>query len=178
MIMANYMFILRPTEKTIRSVCPICVKRGEVIDNCPVCHGTAIRKRKVPQYYVQDKPIQITHIDRDAKTGILRYWENSSEFFYETVYPDLNKYVPEVPHGIHLCHDDIKSAQAECERINKYLYKKKYETAETLNVAPEDVLESAATSTSVSTAASSKAMSDTFKTLSDAFRVTTAIVNY
>jgi hypothetical protein len=119
--MATYMFVLRPTHKTHKSVCPTCAKRGEVVDSCPACRGSAIKKTRVPQYYVQDRPIQITHSDRDPENGVLRYWENSSEFFYETVYPDLNKYVPEVPHGIHLLHDDHKSASIECERINKYL---------------------------------------------------------
>lgn len=121
--MANYMFVLRPTEKKIKVVCPACAKRGEVISSCHSCQGTAINKRRITQYYVQDRPIHITYIDRNPKNGVLRYWENSSEFFYETVTPELNKYVPEVPHGIHLCHDDWKSAQTECDRINKYLSK-------------------------------------------------------
>ena len=33
----------------------------------------------------------------------------------------FNKYVPDVPYGVHFCHDDRKSAEAECARINKYL---------------------------------------------------------
>jgi hypothetical protein len=119
--MANYMFVLRPTEKKYKVVCPICAKRGIVEDSCSTCHGTGIKRKSVFQYYVQDRPIEITRIDRDPKTGILRYWENSCEFFYETVDPKLNEYVPEVPYGIHLCHDDRKSAQVECERINKFL---------------------------------------------------------
>ena len=119
--MANYMFILRPTEKVHKTVCPACMHRGEVIDECKWCRGTAIKKQRIMQYYIQDKPIQIIQIDRDPRTGILRYWENSSEFFYETTTPKLNKYVPEVPYGIHLCHDDRQSAQTECDRINKYL---------------------------------------------------------
>jgi hypothetical protein len=119
--MANYMFVLRPTEKKYKVVCPICAKRGIVEDSCFTCHGTGIKRKSVFQYYVQDRPIEIIRIDRDPKTGILRYWENLCEFFYETVDPKLNKYVPEVPYGIHLCHDDRKSAQVECERINKFL---------------------------------------------------------
>jgi hypothetical protein len=119
--MANYMFVLRPTEKKYKVVCPICAKRGIVEDSCSTCRGTGIKRKSVFQYYVQDRPIEITRIDRDPKTGILRYWENSCEFFYETVDPKLNEYVPEVPYGIHLCHDDRKSAQVECERINKFL---------------------------------------------------------
>ncbi len=119
--MANYMFILRPVETRIKTVCPECTRRGEVIDSCKCCCGKGVRGKAIPQYYVQEHPVEIIRADRDSKTGVLRYWENLSEFFYETVYPKLNKYVPEVPHGIHLCHDTRQSAQLECDRINKYL---------------------------------------------------------
>ena len=119
--MANFMFVLRPTEKVHKSVCPTCAARGEVVDSCPTCHGTATKKYRTVQYYVQDRPVQIVKIDRDPENGVLRYWENSSDYYLETVYPALNKYVPEVPHGIHLCHEDRKWADMECARINKYL---------------------------------------------------------
>lgn len=122
--MANYMFILRSTEKLHKSVCPECAKRGEVLSTCPVCHGSAIKKYRFTQYYVQDRPIQIVKIDRDPKTGILRYWENMSEFYSETTTPEINEYVPEVPYGIHFCHDDRKSAEAECKRVNEHLVAK------------------------------------------------------
>ena len=119
--MANYMYVLRPTEKVHKSVCPTCAKRGEVIDSCPSCHGSAIRKYRFVQYYVQDRPIQIVNVDRDPKTGILRYWENNSEFYHETTYNEMNKHIPDVPYGVHFCHDDKKSAETECNRINNYL---------------------------------------------------------
>jgi hypothetical protein len=131
--MANYMFILRPTEKIRKTVCPQCAERGEVISSCTTCHGAGVRKQQIPQYYVQDKPICISKIDRDPKTGILRYWDSRCEFFYETVYPELNEYVPKVPHGVHLCHDSMKSAQAECERINTYLNRMHGKSAEVGN---------------------------------------------
>lgn len=119
--MANYMFVLRPTEKKYKTVCSLCAKRGEVLDDCSKCHGKGVTQSSLKQYYVQEKPIRIERVDRDPATGILRYWESSCEFFYETTYPELNDYVPEVPHGVHLCHDSYNSALAECERINKYL---------------------------------------------------------
>lgn len=119
--MANYMFVLRPTEKKFVKVCPACAKRGEVVDSCRTCYGKGVIKKSTFQYYVKDRPIEITYIDRDPKTGILRYWEDASNFFYETITHELNKYVPEVPYGVHLCHDTWKSAESECERINKYL---------------------------------------------------------
>jgi hypothetical protein len=122
--MANYMFVLRPIEKVHKAVCPACAKRGEVLDTCKTCGGSAVKKYRFTQYCVQDKPIQIVKVDRDTKTGILRYWENMSEFFYEAVTNDLNSYVPEVPYGVHFCHDTKESAEAECARVNKYLSEK------------------------------------------------------
>lgn len=122
--MANYMFVLRPINKKHKVVCPTCSKRGEVLETCPVCHGTAIKSMNILQYYVQDKPIQIMQIDRDPKTGVLRYWEGANDYFYETVDSSLNRYVPDVPYGIHLCHDTKLSAQCECERINAFLKEK------------------------------------------------------
>lgn len=127
--MANYMFVLRPSEKVHRIVCPECSKRGEVLNTCKMCHGQAYVRKRVPCYYVQDRPIEITHIDRDSKTGILRYWEGACDFYYETLYPKLNPHVPEVPHGVHLCHDTYLSAKTECERINKYLLENKVESS-------------------------------------------------
>jgi hypothetical protein len=122
--MANYMFVLRPTDKKHKVVCPACAKRGEVLKSCNVCHGSAIKSISIPQYYMQERPVEITHIDRDPKNGVLRYWEGACDFFYETLYPELNRYVPEVPHGIHLCHDTMRSARVECERINQFLQEK------------------------------------------------------
>lgn len=131
--MANFMYILRPTEQTRKTICLSCAKRGEVIDSCSCCHGTAINRKRIRQYYVQDRPIEIEKIDRDPKNGILRYWENKSDFFYETIIPELNKYVLEVPYGVHLCHDTRKSAQIECDRVNKYLRELGKESFETFN---------------------------------------------
>lgn len=119
--MANFMYVLRPTEKKFRVVCPACAKRGMILDICPTCHGNGYQCKRVTQYYVQDRPIEIEKVDRDPKKGILRYWENMSEFFYETTTPELNPNVPEVPYGVHLCHDNKKSAQVECDRINSFL---------------------------------------------------------
>jgi hypothetical protein len=126
------MFVLRPTERLIKTVCLACAKRGEVLDSCPHCHGTAVNKKRIPQYYVQNHPIHITRIDRNPKNGILRYWENASEFFYETTDSKLNKYVPDVPYGIHLCHDDYRSASIECDRVNKFLAETNRESFEIL----------------------------------------------
>jgi len=134
--MANYMFVLHPIESKIKTVCLACAKRGEVVDSCQFCHGNGIITKAMTQYGVKERPIRIDKIDRDPETGILRYWENSCEFFYETAYPELNKYVPNVPHGIHFCHDDMKSAMTERDRINKYLKTEAKESFETVRFEP------------------------------------------
>lgn len=128
--MANYMYILRPTNKVFKTVCPECAKRGEVLDSCRTCRGSAVKKNYITQYYVQDRPIEIVKVDRDPKTGILRYWEDSSNFFYETTYNSIQCKVPDVPHGIHFCHENKLSASIECERVNAYLKKAKKLTDE------------------------------------------------
>lgn len=119
--MANYMFVLRSKEKTHRVVCPDCSKRGEIVDSCRLCHGSGVKRVTRIQFYTQDQPVEIVKTDRDPKTGILRYWENMSDFWYETTTHKLNRYVPDVPYGMHLCHDTRASAERECERINKFL---------------------------------------------------------
>jgi RecJ-like exonuclease len=122
--MATFMYVLRPEEKIRKVVCPDCHRRGEVTDGCRLCHGAGVKSTVHIQFKVKDRPIEIIKIDRDPKTGILRYWENQSEFFYETTTYELNKNIPDVPYGVHLCHDTSESAHRECDRINKYLRNK------------------------------------------------------
>ena len=119
--MANYMFFIRLTSQKHKKVCHVCAERGEVIDSCKVCHGQGVKVWRIPAYEVKEKPVLIERVDRDPKTGILRYWEDASVFCYDAVDSSLNRYVPDVPYGVHLMHDSYKSAQAECERVNKYL---------------------------------------------------------
>lgn len=122
--MANYMFVLRPGKTTRKVVCPACAKRGEIVDSCKICRGSGIKRETVTAYTVQDRPTEIVRIDRDPDTGILRYWQGACDYFYETVDSSLNRYVPDVPYGIHLCHDTKQSAIIECERVNKFLLEK------------------------------------------------------
>lgn len=117
--MAKTMFVLRPDKNVHKVVCPTCAARGRVLDSCPDCHGTAVKE--VLQYYIQNKPIKINFIDRDPATGVLRYWENDKEFYYETINSSLNKFIPDVPYGIHLCHYTKESAKCERDRVNMYL---------------------------------------------------------
>lgn len=115
------MIKLTPIETKKKRVCSVCYAKGEVADDCHKCHGSGVIKSKTIRYNVVARPIEIVKIDRDTETGIIRYWENQSEFFYETVIPELNKYVPEVPFGVHLLHDSYEEAFAEAARINKSL---------------------------------------------------------
>lgn len=115
------MIKLKPVETKKKRVCPACYAKGEVTDDCHKCHGAGIINSKTIRYNVIARPVEIVKVDRDPKTGIIRYWENQSEFFYETVTPKLNKYVPEVPFGVHLIHESYEDAFAEADRINKAL---------------------------------------------------------
>lgn len=112
---------LKPVETKKKRVCPACYAKGEVIDDCHKCHGAGVINSKTVRYNVVARPVEIVKIDRDPKTGVIRYWENQSEFFYETVTHKLNKYVPDVPFGIHLVHENYEDAFAEANRINKAL---------------------------------------------------------
>lgn len=112
---------LKPVETRKKRVCPACYAKGEVTTGCYKCHGAGIINSKTIRYNVATRPIEIVKTDRDPKTGIIRYWENQSEFYYETATPKLNKYVPEVPYGVHLLHDSYDEAFAEAERVNKAL---------------------------------------------------------
>jgi len=115
------MIKLKPVETKKKRVCPACYAKGEVTDDCHKCHGAGIINSKTIRYNVVARPVEIVKVDRDPKTGIIRYWENQSEFFYETATPKLNKYVPEVPFGVHLIHENYEDAFAEADRVNKAL---------------------------------------------------------
>jgi hypothetical protein len=112
---------LKPVETKKKRVCPACYAKGEVKSDCRRCYGKGVISSTTVRYSVAARPIEIEKIDRDPKTGIRRYWENESEFFYETTTHELNKYIPNVPYGIHLIHDSYDDAFAEAERVNKAL---------------------------------------------------------
>lgn len=112
---------LTPTTTKFRAVCTACARRGRITEDCKTCHGSGEVMRSHMEYMVNRRPIEIVKVDRDPKTGIIRYWTDISEFFYETVTPDLNKYVPAVPHGIHLIHKSLTDAFNEADRTNKHL---------------------------------------------------------
>ena len=120
---------LKPVETKKKRVCPVCYTKGEVTTSCHKCHGTGVINSSTIRYRVTAHPVEVVKIDRDPKTGIIRYWENKSEFFYETTTPELNKYVPEVPFGVHLLHDSYEEAFAEAARVNEALDKHEVDAA-------------------------------------------------
>lgn len=115
------MFKLKLIEVKKKRVCSTCYAKGEVKSDCRKCHGSGTIGFTTMRYKVDVYPVEIVKVDRDPKTGIIRYWENLSEFFYETTTPRLNKYVPEVPFGVHLIHESYDEAFAEANRVNKAL---------------------------------------------------------
>jgi hypothetical protein len=116
-------YVLNCLDTHKKIVCSSCAKRGEVISACPECGGSGVRHKTVRRYKVKNNPVEVVNIDRDPKTGIIRYWTGLSDFYYESTYHSLNHFVPEVPYGVHLIHSDRKTAQIEADRINAYLEK-------------------------------------------------------
>jgi len=123
------MIKLKPVEVKKKRVCSACYAKGEVTESCHKCHGTGVINSSTIRYRVTAHPVEIVKIDRDPRNGIIRYWENQSEFTYETTTPELNKYVPEVPFGVHLLHDSYEEAFAEAARVNEALDKQEVEAA-------------------------------------------------
>lgn len=123
------MIRLKPVETKKKRVCSACYTKGEVTESCHKCHGMGVINSSTIRYRVAAHPVEIVKVDRDPRNGIIRYWENQSEFTYETTIPELNKYVPEVPFGIHLLHDSYEEAFAEAARVNEALDKREAEAA-------------------------------------------------
>lgn len=116
-------YVLTSTDEIKKVVCKSCAKRGEVLSACPECGGAGVHRKSVQRFRVKDRPIELVQVDRDPHTGLIRYWTGLSDFYYESTYPTLNRFVPEVPYGIHFVHGNKASAQAEADRINAFLAK-------------------------------------------------------
>lgn len=113
------MYRLRLVTKKKVVTCEYCTAQGEVKSNCTRCGGKGVHFKSYECYEVAPRTIKIVKIDRDPKTGILRYWENMSEYYYETVLGDMNKYIPDYPYGVHFLHFTKAAAENEAERLNK-----------------------------------------------------------
>jgi hypothetical protein len=116
-------FVLGLEDVVKKVVCKACANRGEITSNCYECGGRGIHKKTVKRFKVKNRYIEIEKIDRDPKTGIIRYWTGACDFYYETTYPALNSFMPDVPFGIHMVHNTLESAQVEVDRINTFLAK-------------------------------------------------------
>lgn len=112
--------ITKDVEK-VKQCCPSCAKLHIIKTNCPICGGKGVRNVSREYYRPVLSPVTIEKIDRDPKTGKLRYWISSNEYAYEETYPSDNPYVPPIKNGVHLFHLTQKDAIAECDRINKFL---------------------------------------------------------
>lgn len=114
-------FILRKVTKKKVVTCRKCTERGRVLPCCPECGGKGVHNKSYQCWEVNPRKIDIEKIDRDPENGQIRYWTGYSEYFYDMVTPEYNKFAEEYPHGIHYIHFDIKEAMAEVNRLNKIL---------------------------------------------------------
>lgn len=112
-------FILRKVTKKKVVTCRACTMRGIVLPCCCECGGKGTHNKSYQCWEVSPYKVDIVKIDREPKNGQLRYWTGSSEFYYETVTPEYNKYAEDYPHGIHYVHFNYKEALAEAERLNE-----------------------------------------------------------
>lgn len=117
------MYKLLSTKFTERVFCRSCARLGCINPKCPECGGKGIHKFHWDGFRVSNDAYILEKVDRCPKTGHIRYWSDKSNFCYETVTPELNKYCPNVPYGIHYYHDIYQDAEAEVTRVNSYLYK-------------------------------------------------------
>lgn len=117
------MYRLLGTRFTEKVFCRSCARQGCINPKCPECGGKGIHKFHWEGFRASNEAYILEKVDRCPETGHIRYWSDKSNFCYETVTPELNKYCPDVPYGIHYYHDTYKEAEAEVNRVNDYLYK-------------------------------------------------------
>lgn len=115
-------FILRKTTKKKVVTCERCHRIGQVLPSCPECGGKGTHYKSYQCYEVSPRKIMIEKTDRDPENGKLRYWTSASEFYYDEVYPEDNKYIEYYPHGIHFVHFSFEAATNEANRLNAILF--------------------------------------------------------
>ena len=74
------------TEKSfkIQVPCKHCADKGYINKSCQACNGKGIHNKSFAVYEVNHRDKEIVKIDRESKTGELRYWEDMSCFYYES----------------------------------------------------------------------------------------------
>lgn len=112
-------FILRMVIKKKVVTCERCHKAGQVLPHCPECGGKGIHYKSYQCYEVSPRKVEIEKIDRDPKNGKLRYWTSMSDFYYDEIRHEDNKYVEDYPHGVHMIHFSIEEATNEANRLNE-----------------------------------------------------------
>jgi hypothetical protein len=97
------MHLVKEYPLKIQVTCQKCSDLGYINKTCSACNGKGVHNKTLIIYKVDRKPWEIIKIDRDSKTGILRYWDDESCYFSEEK---------------HLMHFTIKDTQNECDRRN------------------------------------------------------------
>lgn len=112
-------YVLRMVLRDKIVVCEKCHKAGQVLPHCTRCGGKGTHRKSYQCYEVNPRKAEIEKIDRDPKNGKLRYWTSASDFYYEEIRPEDNKYIGDYPHGIHMVHFSLEEATNEANRLNE-----------------------------------------------------------
>jgi RecJ-like exonuclease len=112
-------YVLRLVTKKKTVVCEHCHELGHVCPHCSRCGGRGTHYKSYQCYEVSPRKIQIVKTDREPENGKLRYWTSMSEFYYDEIHQEDNKYIKEYPHGVHLVHFNLQEAQNEANRLNE-----------------------------------------------------------
>ena len=97
------MYSIREKPFKIQVPCRNCAEKGYINKSCQACNGKGIHNKIFIAYKVNEREEKIEKIDREDKTGELRYWEDSSNFFYESS---------------KLIHFNKEDAKTECDKRN------------------------------------------------------------
>lgn len=97
------MYSIREKPFKLQVPCKNCSDKGYIDKTCHACNGKGIHNKGFMAYEVNRRTEEIEKIDRDSKTGELRYWEDLSCFYYESS---------------KLIHFNKKDAQHECDKRN------------------------------------------------------------
>lgn len=112
-------FVLRMVTKKKVVVCERCHRAGQVIMHCHECGGKGTHLKSYQCYEVNPHMVEIVKVDRDPDNGKLRWWTSMSDFFYDEIHHEDNRYIEEYPNGIHMVHFSLQEAINEVDRLNK-----------------------------------------------------------